>query len=152
MVRSSLGRRRFRLAVTVAAVCSAGLVTAGAAQADEYVVVVKDTADGAAVAARYGVKPRLVYRSALHGFAGNLGKGVNERLQADPAVRFTAVDILKERNLPGINVPPPGQVNDSPKLNTFAQLVPFGIDRVDADRSRTADIDGKDDARVNADI
>ena len=133
MVRSSSLGGRFRLAVTLAAVCSAGLSTAGTAQADEYIVVVKDSADGAAVAARYGVKPRLVYRSAVHGFAGNLGKGVNERLQADPSVRFTAVDILKERNLPGINVPPPAKVKDAPKLNMFAQLVPFGIDRVDAD-------------------
>ena len=121
--------------MTLAAVCSAGLSTAGTAQADEYIVVVKDSADGAAVAARYGVKPRLVYRSAVHGFAGNLGKGVNERLQADPSVRFTAVDILKERNLPGINVPPPAKVKDAPKLNMFAQLVPFGIDRVEIGRA-----------------
>ena len=150
MVRSySLGRR-FRLAVALAAVCSGGLFTAGAVQADEYVVVVKDSADGAAVAARYDVKPRLVYRHALHGFAGNLGKGVKDRLEADPDVRFTAVDILKERDLPNIN--PPGKVRNAPKLNTFAQLVPFGVDRVDADQSPTADIDGTDDTRVGADI
>ena len=91
-----------------------------------------------------------MFRSALHGFAGNLGKGVNERLQGDPDVRFTAADILKERDLPAIT--PPGKVKNAGKLNTFAQFLPFGVDRVDADESPTADIDGIDDARVNADI
>jgi subtilisin len=145
------GRRSNRLTVTVTAALSVALLSAAAARADEYIVVVKDSADGAAVAARHGVKPRLVYRSALHGFAGDLGKGVQARLAADPDVRFTATDITKLRDLP-MQVIAPGQAKYFEKLTSFAQRVTFGTNRVDADLSATADIDAIDDARVNADI
>jgi CSLREA domain-containing protein len=90
-----------------------------------YIVVLKKSGSPSAVAARQGLRPQVVYESAVRGFAGSFSDKAIRRLRADPSVLLVEPDRV-------------ATVDD-------AQTLPFGIDRIDADLSFPAKIDGVDD-------
>jgi len=63
---------------------------------DRYIVVLKDSADSAAVAKehgrKYGVQDRLVYGSALEGYAGKIPPGQLANVKNDPRVDYVEHD------------------------------------------------------------
>jgi subtilisin len=129
--------RLTRTAVTaaIAVFALAASAPAGTTGAGSYIVVLQaSTADPGAVAQRharrYGVDVEFVYRSALKGYAGVVNRSVLPSLQADPQVLF---------------------VGEDRPVQTSAQTIPTGVDRVDAELSPTARIDGVDQ-RVDVDV
>ena len=101
--------------------------------ADRYIVVLKAGVDANAAAASharaYGARPDFVYSHALNGYAAVI-----------PNERVAAVRI----DLDVAYVEPDGEVT------VDAQVLPWGIDRVDADQSSTAAGDGTGEvANVN---
>lgn len=144
------------VAVITAALLSAPASPAQAAASPARVVV--DVAEGntpAGVAARYGITPEQLFSEAMLGFAATVTAKQRASLLADAAVEAVTDDAVigridhsrlagKGRKLPGTGpYTPPEQ---------FEQYVAPEIRRVGAPASRTADIDGRDDRRVNADI
>ena len=87
-------------AVAVLALLAAVLLPASAAALpsvkDRYIVVLKDSADSAAVAKehgnRYGVEDRLVYGSAIEGYAGKVPPGQLDAIKSDPRVAYVEPD------------------------------------------------------------
>src|SRR5688572_14132484 len=63
---------------------------------DRYIVVLKDSADSSAVAKeharKYGVQDRLVYGSALEGYAGKVPPGQLAKIKNDPRVDYVEPD------------------------------------------------------------
>jgi subtilisin family serine protease len=100
----------------------------------DYIVVLKDRADPMKMAAEHvqshGARMMHIYRHALRGYAAHLSAEAVAEIAADPRVAF---------------VQPDGVVS------TMAQSQPTGIDRVDADLSPTAGIDGAD-TQVDVDV
>jgi subtilisin family serine protease len=133
-------RRTTLLAATVAAtvLLAAGLpATAGprkAAGAQQYIVVLHDSAAASTIAklhaAAYGLDLGHIYRSALKGYSATMTAGAASVLEALPIVKWVEPDR---------------------SVSTFAQTVPTGVNRADADLSPTAAIDGTDQ-RVNVDV
>ena len=107
-----------------------------------YIVTLKDTAaaDAAGVeaavnaaveeAATLGAEVQHVYRHALQGYAASMSPSVAATLTDDPRV---------------------SSVEPDRRVQATAQSVPTGVDRVEADKSPTAAIDGVD-TRVDADV
>jgi len=81
-------------------------------------------------ASSYGAEVRFVYRSAITGYAARLSEPAVAALRRTPGVAFVERDRPVSANL---------------------QTIPTGIDRVDADLSSTAAINGVDQ-RVNVDV
>jgi len=101
--------------------------------AGSYIVVLKDGASAGKAADRarnLGVAVDYVYRSALRGYAGRMSEALVARLANDPRVAWVQRD--------GV-------------VHATAQSLPTGVNRVDADLSPTAAIDGVDQ-RVNVDV
>jgi subtilisin family serine protease len=129
---------------------AAGQVTAG-----RVVVDVADGTDPATVAARYGIATDQVFLEAVNGFAATVTGRQLASLQTDTTVESVTNDMVigridrdflhgRSRKLPGAGpYVPPAQ---------FDQYVTPEIRRIGAPLSRTADIDGRDDRRVDADI
>ncbi|NUT93628.1 MAG: S8 family serine peptidase [Saccharothrix sp.] len=116
-----------------AAVLLATAVTAapaGAEPATGYIVLLDENAPVTSVAAELGVPPEHVYESSVRGYSAKMTPADAERIAGDPRVKL---------------VQPDGVVT------TTAQTLPTGIDRIDADLSPTAKIDGKDE-RVDVDV
>lgn len=127
------------LAVPILAATLAGLSltsggSAAAAPAGSYIVVLADTAASAATvqghARAAGVAPTHVYSHALHGYSAVLTEAAVKRLAADPRVASVSPDRA---------------------VSIDAQTLPTGINRVDAELSPTARINGVDE-RVNVDV
>jgi subtilisin family serine protease len=63
---------------------------------DRYIVVLKDSTDSSTVAAdharRYGVQDRVVYGSAIEGYAGKVPPGKLDALKSDPRVAYVEPD------------------------------------------------------------
>lgn len=102
---------------------------------DRYIVVfepgTRDVPGQAArLAAAHGSAPEFVYEHALAGFAAPLSAAAVEALRRHPGVAYV--------------------VQDRP-VQAIGQTLPKGIDRVDADRSTVARIDGVDE-RVDVDV
>jgi subtilisin len=112
-------------ALVAAAAVAAFASSAQGAGADRYIVVLKDTADPAAVAGShgrsYGVEVSHVYRYALRGYAAVIPDVRIDEVRADENVAFVSAD---------------GEVSID------AQSLPTGIDRVQADVSSTLAGDG----------
>ena len=101
-----------------------------------YIVAFEDSVDNPEKLAQTQVKQRdgklyATYGSALKGYAARLSKGAVEALRSDPRVRYVVPDY---------------------ELQAQAQTVPTGIQRISATTNLTADIDGLDDKRVNANV
>jgi subtilisin len=117
------------------------LVGTAAAQSSDvegrYIVLLRsDTKDPAATAAELGrrvnatLKVDRVFTSAIKGFAGRFPTKLVSALAHDPNVVSIDVDQL---------------------VSATAQTLPTGVDRIDADRSATAAIDGID-TRLSVDV
>ncbi len=99
-----------------------------------YVVVLKDGVANpgrvaADLAARYGLAVEHVYEHVLPGFAAAIPDPRLPQVRADPRVLFVAADRV---------------------LRPFAQVLPTGVDRVQADLSSAAAGDGR--GMVNVDV
>jgi subtilisin family serine protease len=89
-----------RLLPVVLALLAALVLPAAASAApsvkDRYIVVLKDSADSQAVAAdharHYGVQDRVVYGSAIEGYAGKVPPGKLDALKSDPRVKYVEPD------------------------------------------------------------
>jgi subtilisin len=102
---------------------------------DQYIVTFKDTVGDAeglarALAAQHGLRLHYIYRHALKGFAARIPVPALARLQANPHVASVVADTI---------------------VSLAAQTVPTGVDRLDAETSPTAKINGVDE-RVDVDI
>jgi subtilisin len=115
-------------------VVSASAASAASTGAGSYIVVLKDSANPAAVARdhgrRFGVDVEFVYSAALKGYAGFVEGGGLAGIRSDSRVLF---------------------VSEDAPVSTTAQTLPTGIDRVDGELSPTAAIDGVDQ-RVDVDV
>lgn len=118
----------------VPAVALAFAPPAGATERRPYIVVLKDSARAGNVAAdqsaRFGFSVTQVYRHALKGYAATMTASDATSLEALDRVAFVQRDRV---------------------VRVAAQTVPTGINRVDAELSPTAAIDGVDQ-RVNVDV
>jgi subtilisin len=134
-------RRPWVVAAAGALLASATFVAPAAAQggaagdgSDRFIVVLKDSARPGNVAdaldARAGVSVGHVYRHALRGFSARMPESRAAALERQDRVDY----VQRDR-----------------KVSIQAQTLPTGINRVDADASPTADIDGADE-RVNVDV
>ncbi len=100
-----------------------------------YIVVLKNEvedidADIDGHVKKHRLKLKHIYKHALKGFAAEVPPEELEALKQDPTVAYVEPD---------------------PVVEGEAQIVPTGVDRIDADKSPIAKIDGVDE-RVNADI
>jgi subtilisin len=121
--------------VTLAALVPAPALSTPPEGSSSYVVMLAaDAGDPGAVAAEQaaalGSTVHFVYRSALTGYAADLTPTALAALRADP--RVVAVEA------------------DRPVATTA--VTPAGIDRIDADLSVTAGIDGADRPRIDSDV
>jgi tripartite motif-containing protein 71 len=101
-----------------------------------YIVALKDSVANPEKLAENQVdqqdgKLGVVFSSALKGYAAKLSKDAVEALREDPRVRYVVPDY---------------------ELHAQAQTIPTGIERILATKNPTADIDGTDDQRVNANV
>ena len=119
-----MSKRRAAVAAAILAVLATIVVSRGAeaAPAGRYIVVLRaDAGDPRAVAsdhaARHGADVGFVYRHALRGYAAVVPEQRLAALSADPRVDYVERDHVAVAS---------------------AQTLPWGVDRVDADRSRTA--------------
>lgn len=163
--KGSTGKRRFRRdassssagwmrpgvvrLVVMGLVVALGAVAAPSANArslaagqesESYVVTVSKGFAPRVVARGVGAATTFVYDSALNGFAAKLTTTQAEQLRRDPRVESVDVDAVFELAAEEI---PPGEI---PPFTSFGQ------DRIGLLDSRTADVDNKDDVRVDADI
>lgn len=118
-------RRVLAVLALVAVACGVGAANASAA-AERYIVVLEDGAgDPDAVAAehgrRYEARTEHVYRHALRGYAATIPSGRVDDVRRDRSVKYVEPD--------GI-------------MTAVGQVLPWGIDRVDADLSSTKAGDG----------
>ena len=94
---------------------------AGGTGADRYIVVLKDAVDSSAVAnihaAAYGASVDNVWSAALHGYSAVIPNERVAALRADQNVAYVVPD--------GV-------------VTATAQVLPWGIDKIDADLSSTA--------------
>lgn len=107
----------------------------GASSLHSYIVVLEDWVSSPGAVARqhlqeFTIDVLYVYRFALRGYATITTREVAVALNEDPRVAWIELD---------------GAVSAS------GQVVPFGIDRIDAERSSIARIDGRDE-RVEVDV
>ena len=102
--------------------------------ADRYIVLFRDGSDVDGAIGRLSrgldIRPDHAYNSAVRGFSARLNAHQLAVVQADPSVALVEADRV---------------------VQLEAQTLPTGVDRVDADLSPTARIDGLDE-RVDADI
>jgi subtilisin family serine protease len=96
----------------------------------DVIVVLDEGADPEAAARELGVTPTFVYDEAFTGFAAKLPPRVREA-----AARRADV----------------AQITEDFPVRKFAQTLPTGIDRIDADQNATAAING-DGGQIGADI
>ena len=118
------------VALTAPAAVPAPAAT-GAVQADRYLTVVRAGTDAAAVIREHedrGVRVRARYKHALSGFAAQMPEDAADALRRDPRVLFV------QRDRP---------------MSAAAQVLPTGVDRVDADLSSAAAGDGAGAVAVN---
>ena len=102
--------------------------------ADQYIVVLKDGANPSGVAGEhgraFGADVSYVYRNAVRGYAARLSATAADRIARDARVAW---------------------VQQDQAVSATAQTTPTGINRVDAELSPTAMINGVDE-RVNVDV
>jgi subtilisin len=130
-------RRFLFTALTGAVVLAATSATGVAAPADQtgaYIVMLSPTADSSSVAGAhsraYGASVDHLYSHAIHGYSARMSATAAQRVANDPRVLLVQPD--------GI-------------VTTTAQTTPTGVNRIDAELSPTARINGVDE-RVNVDV
>jgi subtilisin len=136
-------RRTFWLLTTLAAAllvaCGAAFAQAqppqNAGQEKRFIVVLEDDVSSPrsvadAHAQRYGAAVTNVYSHALNGYAAKVPEQGVQGIRNDPRVAFVEQDYVQE---------------------AFAQTLPTGVNRIEGDKSSTANIDNQDQ-RVDVDI
>jgi subtilisin family serine protease len=97
---------------------------------DEYIVVLKQSANKGDVLRTHGLNPHHHYSKALNGFATRIPPGQLRAVINDARVAIVEPDV---------------------KVSALGQVIPTGVQRIGATRCPVAKIDGIDD-RVNADV
>ena len=120
--------------------------TAGEVIRGRYIVVLHWDASPVGVAEAHGVIRTHTYSYALNGFAGPIPDAKLHALKNDPRVKSVEPDRIVQVPEGSARAPGKGGGGKSKK-----QLLPTGIDDIDADLSPMANIDGVDD-RVDVDI
>lgn len=119
---------------TVATAATGGSASGAGKPPGAYIVVLDEDANAKRVAnehaRQHGAEISHLYRHALRGYSARMSEKAAARVAADSRVEFVQAD---------------GTVS------TAAQTLPTGIDRVEADESPTAAIDGSD-TRVDVDV
>ncbi len=130
MVSPALGQQPERVKVLINSGATAAPANSQVVPG-QYIVLITDGVDPAAVASHHGVAARHVYRAALKGFAAVIPQQALNAIARDPRVILIEPD----------------------RAYTVAdQLLPTGIDRVEADKNPNADIDGLDDVVIDYDV
>lgn len=136
-MRRTLYAALFAGVVTAAATMTSTATAATDATADRagaYIVMLASSTDSASVAAEHarahGAAVGFLYQNAIHGYSAQLTPAAAARIANDPRVLLVEHDGL---------------------VTTAAQTLPTGIDRIDAELSPTANINGVDD-RVDVDV
>lgn len=107
-----------------------------------YIIVLKEGVSPAEVARAHGVIPDFVYTAAINGFAGPASAAQARALKGDPRVKSVEPDRVVAVGPP----PGKGKAGGGNKGGTQPpQTTPTGIDRIDADLSVAANIDGADE-------
>jgi subtilisin family serine protease len=156
----TLIRRGLATSAAVAAVMAASAFTAVAAPGDaplkpghgrviegQYIVVLADDADGAAVARRNNVSTQRVYTSALKGFSARLTAAQLRSVRRDSSVRYVEPDAIATINKTNPPVPTKAPANGAavgphtlpPSGESVQTGATWGIDRVD---QRTLPLNG----------
>jgi subtilisin family serine protease len=111
--------------VVLALLLAAPAAGAGSGAVGRYIVVLRDSADSAAVArehaARHGASVSHVYRAALRGYAAAIPEARLAAVRSDSRVAFISADR---------------------PVHAIAQTLPTGINRIDADTSSQASGNG----------
>jgi aqualysin 1 len=152
-------RSRRRRAATVGLLTAGGLLTAlaiaapaqaqggeapmktGTARAipGQYIVVLKDGADAAAVARNNGIRPKFVYSATIDGFAGSLSKAQLARIRKDRSVAYVSPDgVARASGKPApatdgtqTSLTPRAKAAGDVSTQTTQGGATWGIDRVD---------------------
>ncbi len=133
-MRRTLLAAAFVGAALVAATAAPVATAASTGNSDSYIVMLRSDADSGSVAAEHsratGAAVGHLYQYAIHGYSARMSPTAAARIANDSRV------LLVQRD--GV-------------ASIDAQTLPTGIDRVDADLSPTAQINGVDQ-RVNVDV
>ena len=133
-MRKTLSAVLFASVVLAATAATAATTSTRTEEAKSYIVVLRGSVDSSSVASEqaraHAATVSHVYTTALQGYSARMAPAAAARLARDPRVQF---------------VQPDGVVT------TSAQDLPTGVNRVDADLSPTAKINGVDE-RVNVDV
>lgn len=119
--------RTLVISITVAALCVVGRAAAqeaasGRVVPGRYIVVLKEGAVPAAVAARHGVAAQFEYSEVANGFAADIPEKALAHVMRDSEVAL----IVEDREMNAIGKPTGGGTGTSP------QVVPAGVQRVGA--------------------
>ena len=142
--------------IAVLGVASSSVVLSSPASAQKipsrYIVVLNDVDEPGAVAnemaSKHGFSVILVYKYALKGFYAIIPEATLDKVKNDPRVDY----VEEDQKVFAFNKPPHDHGgDDSEPPPESSQDLPTGVNRIDADLSATANINGVDD-RVNVDI
>ena len=143
--------------IAVLGVASSSVVISSPASAQKipsrYIVVLNDVDEPGAVAnemaSKHGFSIILVYKYALKGFNAIIPEATLDKVKNDPRVDYVEEDqkVFAFPKPPGKGKPDKGDGGG----DKIAQALPTGVNRIDADLSATAKIDGVDE-RVDVDI
>ncbi len=106
-----------------------------------YIITLQEAVDQNSLLNEYAVLPKLKFHKVMNGFSANLSPGLFRALSQDNRVKMIEPDLI-------VSLPPDMKIEVVP-LST--QILPVGIDRIDADLNPLAKIDTIDE-RVNIDI
>lgn len=144
------------LALGATAVAANAAPTTSGADRSGYIVVLKDSTAPGQVARehsqQHGAAVGHVYRYALKGYSAQMSPTAAARIADDRRVLFVQEDGVAFANAPGDKgkPKPPDEPVDDTNTTTTVEL-PTGIDRIDAESSPTAAIDGVENS-VNVDV
>lgn len=143
--------------IAVLGVASSSVVLSSSVSAQKipsrYIVVLNDVDEPGAVAnemaSKHGFSVILVYKYALKGFYAIIPEATLDKVKNDPRVSY----VEEDQKVFAFNKPPHDHPtgDDSESPPEPSQDLPTGVDRINADLSSTANINGVDD-RVNVDI
>jgi subtilisin family serine protease len=125
----------FLLFFTIAVSRISGTANASTEKGEKYIVLFQDNADVDSVVSelslKHNFKAEFKYKHAVKGFAGTLPPGIVDKLKKDPRIR------LIEKDLP---------------VQAYAQTLPTGVNRIEADLNTYAAINGLNDVNLDIDI
>ena len=106
-----------------------------------YIITLHEAVDQESVLNEYGVHSKLRFHKVMNGFSANLSPGLFRAMSQDKRIKMIEPDLI-------VSLPPDMKVEVVP-LST--QILPAGVDRIDADLNPFAKIDTIDE-RVDIDI